>query len=185
MLPVAGLLFFRYYQKTQLDLKKTGVRSGKVVLASAFIIFIVIWIAVIVVLSGRLAMILALKNNDVDTVKFLLDSGISARMRIVATGEKRYPLHYAAMKGSSEIARLLITKGADVNCLNELSQTPLIRAVIYKNGEAVRLLLEQGAKIDVRDVNNSNAWDIAQQNDNRDIEKLLLKHGAKNTMRKR
>ncbi len=306
-LPVAGLLFFRSYQKTYWETKQTDAHSGKAILFSSLVIFILIWMAVTVVVSGRVAMILALKNDRVDKVRFLLNSGMSARMKITATGESREPLHYAAMKGSARMARLLIdkgaaasipgvlidaiiggnpevvqmllqagtdpnqdsgyrsplmwavqkrdikiagmlldhgasinfinsqdftaldmarengyqeivrllqsrgaseklssvrreealfsaiegkdmakmqlalNKGADINCLNELRQTPLIRALIFKNNEAAMLLLKRGAKTDIRDVNGQDALDIARKNNTPDMEKLILLQGARNT----
>lgn len=172
VLPVAVLLFFRSYQKTQRELKNKSIRGGKTRLLNSVVIFILIWIAVTVVISGRLAMILALKHDNVDLVKFLLNSGISPRMKIITTGEKRYPLHYAALKGSREMTYLLITKGANVRV-----KGVLIDAIIGGNPEVVQILLQAGT-----DPNQNSGyrsplmWAVKKRNTT--IVNMLLEHGA-------
>ncbi|HQG66518.1 MAG TPA: ankyrin repeat domain-containing protein [Smithella sp.] len=206
VLPVAGLLFFRSYQKAHLDPKKTGVHLSKTLLLSSFVIFILIWIAVTVVVSGRVAMILALKSDKVDTVKFLLNSGMSARMTIVATGEKRYPLHYAALKGSTEMTRLLIARGADVHVEGVLIdaiiggnpdvvqmllqagtdpnqdsgyRSPLMWAVEKRNAKMVNLLLDHGANINFINTQDMTALDMAREKGDQETAQLLLSRGAR------
>jgi cytohesin len=60
------------------------------------------------------------------------------------------PLHMAAQDGREEIARFLISRGADVNRANDRGNTPLHRAVEYSN--VVALLLDSAAKVDAADV---------------------------------
>jgi len=42
---------------------------------------------------------------------------------------KRTPLHKAAAKGNSEIAKVLVDNGANLNARDENGQTPLILAI--------------------------------------------------------
>jgi ankyrin repeat protein len=206
VLPIAALLFFRSYQKIQLDLKNTSIRPGKTLLLSSAVIFILTWMAVTVVVSGRLAMILALKHDHIDMVKSLLNAGISAKMKIVATGEKRYPLHYAVLKGNREMTHLLITKGADVHVGGVLIdaiiggnpevvrillqagtdpnqesgyRSPLMWAVKKRNTTIVNMLLDHGANINFINSQDSTALDMARDQKYGEIVQLLLDHGAK------
>jgi len=149
---------------------------------------------------------LALKSDKVDTVKFLLNSGMSARMKIVATGEKRYPLHYAALKGSTEMTRLLIAKGADVHVEGVLIdaiiggnpdvvqmllqagtdpnqdsgyRSPLMWAVEKRNAKMVNLLLDHGANINFINTQDMTALDMAREKGDQETAQLLLSRGAR------
>ncbi|XP_015666284.1 ankyrin repeat and MYND domain-containing protein 2 [Protobothrops mucrosquamatus] len=60
------------------------------------------------------------------------------------------PLMHAAYKGKTDICRLLMQHGADVNCNNhEYGYTALMFAGLSGNKEITRMVLEAGAEIDV------------------------------------
>ncbi|KAJ3125848.1 hypothetical protein HK098_008161 [Nowakowskiella sp. JEL0407] len=62
------------------------------------------------------------------------------------------PLHYASRQGHVEIAKLLISFGANVNSRTcELGTTPLLRAILAKNLNMVELLLKNGADVKIAD----------------------------------
>lgn len=83
-------------------------------------------------------------------------------------------LTYAARDGFTEIARLLLDSGADVNWIDGEGVTPLILASFKGHENLVRLLLERGAEIDIQDQWNRTALDYALRRGETDaIAKLL------------
>ena len=59
-----------------------------------------------------------------------------------AQSEMGTPLHLASNFGRNEIAKLLISKSADVNALDDDGKTPLD----YAEGETIDLLRKHGGK---------------------------------------
>ena len=101
---------------------------------------------------------LAIQAGRAKTVSILLNAGANPNVLIggerlhpgdtpnmYTTGDRR-PLHVAAVKGNSDIARLLIEKGADVNALTSDGRTPLFFAVAQTHGDVADILRAAGAK---------------------------------------
>lgn len=84
-------------------------------------------------------------------------------------------LTYAARDGFTEIARLLIDHGADVNWIDGEGVTPLILASFKDHIGLVQLLLEHGADVTVRDQWNRTALDYALRRGESDPIVQLLK----------
>jgi len=63
------------------------------------------------------------------------------------------PLHWAAIFGRSEAARMLIEGGADVNAKGRDESTALHASAFLGHTDIVELLLENGAAVDVRNQN--------------------------------
>jgi ankyrin repeat protein len=82
-------------------------------------------------------------NNDIEGVRFFAKSGkslINARNFGGATS-----LHIACRENNSEIAKILIESGAEVNVVDNEGWTPLMRAALNGNREIVKLLIQKGA----------------------------------------
>jgi cytohesin len=109
-------------------------------------------------------------NGKLESVKWFIEKGANANFSFGDTGENA--LHYTICKTSemesrTEIVRLLINAGADVNkktikgvstlCFMRdaflKAETPLHRAAAYGNEQIVRLLIEAGADISAKDGN--------------------------------
>ena len=60
------------------------------------------------------------------------------------------PLMEAASAGHTDIVRLLIAHGADVNAQSSSGNTPLMYACAGGHEEVVRVLLEAGANVEER-----------------------------------
>jgi len=77
-------------------------------------------------------------------------------------------MHTAAKRGSKEIVELLSNKGADINTINNDSETPLHLAVQGGNEDVVRWLLTRGANTEIKNKMNKTPEDLAilaQRND--------------------
>ena len=90
------------------------------------------------------ALLAACKKNDVKTVALLITAGANVNL---ANKFGNTPLFFAVGNGHTEIVKLLIAKGADVNKAdNKYGITPLYRASSKGHTEIVELLKLAGAK---------------------------------------
>ena len=89
-------------------------------------------------LNGRTPLITAVKNNDLNCVRRLLNSGVDANYQENRGGWTA--LIYAASFGYVEVAELLLTK-ADAKVTNEGKNSPLMLAATYGKDKMVELLL--------------------------------------------
>ncbi len=64
--------------------------------------------------------------------------------------QKLFPLCLAAHKGHTEVAKILLTAGAEVNAKNEYDFTPLDWAATGGHSEVAKLLIKAGAEVSTR-----------------------------------
>ncbi len=83
----------------------------------------------------------AAKKGDVAAISAALDAGAN----INEFDGTATPLYYAVMVAQLDAAKLLMDRGADVNTVSALGDTPLGPAVGRRNIEFIRLLLDHGA----------------------------------------
>lgn len=89
----------------------------------------------------------AVKNKDYELLKSLIDQHKDI-IDVNAADEKRHTLlHWAAREGATEIAKLLIDKGADVNAIDYIGSTPLHIALWKGDKDIAELLIEKGADV--------------------------------------
>ena len=116
---------------------------------------------------------------------YLSDTGrvaklLQRRPRLATTADGRgdMPIHHAARNGETEIVRLLIDAGADVNGRNTRNQTVLYCAGGHGHFETVEFLLDKGADRNAAlgdDGKNLEQW-LAQYPDEphlQDVAKVL------------
>lgn len=105
----------------------------------------------------------ACANGDTDFVRDALEFNKSLAN---TSGENRITaLMWAARNGHTDVAKLLIDNGANVNAVHEYGTTPLMWAVgdIDDYPSMVRLLLEAGADVNFTSRSNPyTALDMAQ-----------------------
>ena len=103
------------------------------------------------------AFIFFVMKEDIKALKFFMSMGINL------SRETFSPLHTAVAMNKSEIAKLLIEGGADVNLkLGEGGTTPLHLAMIMKSYESAITLLVANADFDIEDSSGKKPFDYAE-----------------------
>lgn len=97
-------------------------------------------------------------------------------------------LHKAAGRGDSDLVKLLLHAGGDVNDTDNYGWTPLINAVAEdasKDEQTIRILLDYGADVNIKDDAGGTALhrilisaDDENQQSSEIITKILIKAGA-------
>ena len=87
-------------------------------------------------------------------------------------------LHEAALKGQTEIADILVSKGANVDARDKTGATPLHQAALKGNLAIARLLLDHGAAVDARDGDGGTPLLDAVISGHTEVAALLLDRGA-------
>lgn len=76
------------------------------------------------------------------------------------------------------MAEVLLSKGLDVNAVNNNKTSPLIYSITQRKPEIMVLLLDQGADLEHRDANGFTALRIGVLFGNKNVVDALLSHGA-------
>lgn len=120
----------------------------------------------------------AVRQNDVDAVKTLIESGADVNEMVDSSNEAT-ALMIAARYGYVEIMKVLIESGADVNAQSGGGYTALMRAARNGQTPAVKLLIENNADIHLKNNGGVSAVWHATHYNHLDIVELFKKHGAK------
>ena len=148
--------------------------------------------------SGLSLLHLATLKQQINIVHMLLELGHDANIRTAqdrcfdeaATFENQQlidelfqlgnktPLHITARCGLLNIAKLLVSYGAQVNSIDAGCCTPLHWAASRGDHEFVEFLLMHGANVNARDLANSTATHEAAKNDHQATIRTLLRYNA-------
>lgn len=88
------------------------------------------------------------------------------------------PLHFAALEGNVPIARVILTYGALVDCIDAKYSTPLHRACIQDRIGMVRLLLDSGANPNFLNSVMQSASMLAAHSGSLEFLEMLVNAGA-------
>ena len=97
--------------------------------------------------KGSNELIEAISDHDAPKVQQLLDS--DPKLAFTRDHSAATPLHWAAVKSSPEVARILLRYRADVNADSYDEGTPLLDAALLGDKAMARLLIDNGATVDV------------------------------------
>lgn len=115
---------------------------------------------------------LHLNFGNLEIVKVLLDLGADinalSKNKLSAT-----PLQGAAAMQNLELGRLLIQRGANVNCRGEEGGTPLHEVAGNGQIEFAKLLLDRGANVNAKDDSGKTPLTIALEYKQTEMAKLL------------
>ena len=134
---------------------------------------------------GMPELIDAVEQGDVKKIKQLLDAGIDPNSE---DDDTVYTILYTATEsGNTEIVKLLLENGADVDAVVDYGQqdgTPLIKASFDGHAKIAEILLEAGADIEATNDNmfefepGPTALFYATSNGHADVVRILLNYGA-------
>ena len=99
-------------------------------------------------------------EGDLSAIKNALDNGSNLNALDPQFGIN--PLGWAALSGQTDVAKLLLEKGATVNSRHRDGSTALHGAAFLGRVETVKLLLEKGADINIRKNDGMTPMDVAQ-----------------------
>ncbi len=100
--------------------------------------------------SDTQTLLKAARTGDAAALSAVLEATPGLDMNCCGEWDGMTALHWCAEKGHLEMARALVTAGANVNAPDGQKWPPLLAAVTKNRHPMVRLLLELGADKDVR-----------------------------------
>jgi ankyrin repeat protein len=122
--------------------------------------------------DGYTAFLLALKRQNLDVARLLLDHNPDVHVR----DERGYtPLHVAVRNGHLDICRILLERNADVNSQTHHRSTPLLIASEVGTPDLVQLFLDHNADVHVCDADGDTPLHCATIGGKLEVARLLLK----------
>ena len=119
----------------------------------------------------------AISAYNIDAARLLLKHGARVSLRS-ASGGGLMPLHQAAVTGQSAMCELLLDRGAQVDSLDEESNTPLHYAAASGSAASVKILLRSGADVTASQKQGLSAAHWAAHKGHIEVLKMLLSYGA-------
>ena len=121
----------------------------------------------------------AIADGDTETVTRMLKS--DPALVNMPDEDDQYasmPIHFAAIGGNVEIARMLLAAGADIEAGDSDESTPLHVAALNRRPEMVAFLIEREADVNRRDRNQGYALSFASSGGDTAVVRTILDAGA-------
>ncbi|MDW5288751.1 ankyrin repeat domain-containing protein [Formosa sp. PL04] len=121
--------------------------------------------------KGQTALMFACEEGHAETVKLLLEAGadpnigVNKQHHLYGGGRQASPLNTAAFWGYTDIVRMLLAKGADIETSGENDRKNALHlSAIEKHYEVVKELIVAGADPNVKDGYGSTIYSLAEEN---------------------
>ncbi|MFC1836055.1 ankyrin repeat domain-containing protein [Thermodesulfobacteriota bacterium] len=121
------------------------------------------------------------ENAKASTIEYLLSEGADPNAHDEGAESGRWTaLMIAARNGNTEVVRVLLDNGADVNAWDHdySRKTPLMVAVDSGSIDTVKLFLDRGANPNAEDITKATAMSAKYASDRPEIAKLLRDRGS-------
>lgn len=115
----------------------------------------------------------ACRNGNLEMVSLFLSNGADLEF-----SRQQSLLDIASYHGRTEIVRLLLDRGIDVNLKDSYGQTPLIAASRGGTLDVAKLLVERGADVNATTTHGATALIYACDRSDISVAKFLLENGA-------
>ena len=89
------------------------------------------------------------------------------------------PLHYAALTGNKDIAKILIEKGGNAESKNNFGRTPLHYGARKGNHNIIEIFIKKGLDLNIKDTVDWTPLHFAAKGKCKKTAEILLKNGAK------
>jgi len=120
--------------------------------------------------------LLACSQGGLEVVQVILDNSQSNRLIRSRDHNGESCLHHCARSfNSQELISLLLSKGAEINDIDNKRQTPLMIAIMVGNAKIISVLLDNSADVSLRDLEGDNMLHCAITRKRIDILECLLK----------
>jgi uncharacterized protein len=151
-------------------------RHGVETLRVLCICFLSLWVVGTSASASETPLIDAVKAGNREAVRALLKQPAAALKPV--EGDGATALHYAVRRDDLELARLLLSAGADGNAATREGITPLALAATNGSSRLTEVLLEAGANPNAVLPEGETILMTAARTGRADVLELLLKHGA-------
>jgi len=122
--------------------------------------------------DGFTALGLACYFGQFEAARYLVLKGADVNLPS-KNGFNVFPLHSATAGNHTDVARMLVDNGADINVKQQMGVTPLHSAAQNGNLELIILLLEKGAMVDIRMEGGKLPADLARDKGFNEIADIL------------
>jgi len=138
------------------------------------ILFLIILLYIIIYNYLSINMPKFIKNNDKYLVEFAANMGVNVNCNI---DQNMHCLIYSIYEKQYDMAKLLINKGADVNCEYN-KESPLIYSINFSQPEISEILINKGTNINCSDKSSRHCLIHSIYYKQYDTAKLLINKGA-------
>jgi len=123
----------------------------------------------------------AISREHADTIMNVIEHGVDINARNISG---HAAIHLATATGNSDVVRLLLVNGADVNAVGtDSGRTSLHYAASLGHVDLCELLVRYGANTDAQTVKLETPLHLAIANGHREVVAILLKYSARLNIR--